>query len=116
MAKTALGAQDHVPWEYCEDVCSVLEELKKKDYQIVLLEQTQESCSYETFEPKTPVCLVIGNEIEGVAQNILSLCDAAIEIDMAGMKNSLNVSVAFGVIAYHFRHCLDPNSKENIFF
>lgn len=106
IAKTALGAQEYVSWEYREDIHSVLEELKQKNYQIVLLEQMQESRPYEDFNPESPVCLVIGNEIEGVEQNILSYCDAAIEIDMAGIKNSLNVAVAFGIIAYHFRECL----------
>jgi len=109
IAKTALGAQEHVPWEYRQDIRSVLEELKEKNYQIVMLEQTEKSCSFDVFEPNAPVCLVVGNEIEGVSQNILTLCDAAIEIDMAGVKNSLNVAVAFGIVAYHFRSCL--NSK-----
>ena len=112
IAKTALGAQESVSWEYRGDVRCVLEELKVKNYQIIMLEQTQESCSYEAFEPKSPVCLVVGNEIEGVSQNIFSLCDAAIEIDMAGIKNSLNVAVAFGIIAYHFRKKLKNKVKS----
>ncbi len=52
------------------------------------------------------VCLVLGNEISGVSADILSFCDQALEIEMAGLKNSLNVSVAFGVVAYHIRQCL----------
>ncbi len=111
ISKTALDAQDHVPWEYREDIHAVLKELKEKNYQIVTLEQTEESRPYEEFEPKTPVCLVVGNEIEGVFQDVLSLCDAAIEIDMAGVKNSLNVAVAFGVIAYHFRCCFKRGQR-----
>lgn len=106
IAKTALGAQEHVAWEYRQDICSVLEELKADCYQIVMLEQARESYPYETFKPQAPVCLVVGNEIEGVSQDILSFCDAAVEIEMLGVKNSLNVAVAFGIIAYHFRRCL----------
>jgi tRNA G18 (ribose-2'-O)-methylase SpoU len=106
IAKTALDAQDHVPWEYREDIYTLLKELKAKGYQIVILEQTQACCPYEEFQPKAPVCLVVGNEIDGVGQDVLSHCDKAIEIAMAGVKNSLNVAVAFGVIAYHFRRCL----------
>jgi tRNA G18 (ribose-2'-O)-methylase SpoU len=106
IAKTALGAQDHVAWEYRQDVCSVLEELRAGGYQIVLLEQTRGSCPYETFKPRPPVCLVVGNEIEGVSRDILPYCDAAVEIEMSGVKNSLNVAVAFGIAAYHFRRCL----------
>jgi len=111
ISKTALGAETQVPWEYREDINPLLIELKAKNYQIVLLEQTDESCIYNTFEPKSPVCLVVGNEIEGVSPTILELCDEALEIEMAGIKNSLNVSVAFGVIAYHLRNCL---TKERI--
>jgi len=106
IAKTALGAQDYVPWEYREDILTVLKELKAQNYRIVLLEQTQESCSYEIFDPKSPVCLVVGNEVEGISENVLPFCDTSIEIPMAGSKNSLNVAVAFGIIAYHFRNCL----------
>jgi len=106
ITKTALGAEEHVAWEYRQDICSVLKELKQKNYQIILLEQTQESCSYDLVDLVAPVCLVVGNEIEGVSSDILELCDEAIEIEMSGIKNSLNVSVAFGVIAYHFRSCL----------
>ena len=103
--KTALGAEQHVPWEYEKNVLTVLKELKRKHYQIVFLEQTQESISHQEFCPQSPVCLVVGNEVSGISEEILSYCDASIEIEMAGMKNSLNVSVAFGIIAYHFRSC-----------
>ena len=106
IAKTALDAQDHVPWEYREDIYVLLQELKVQGYQIVMLEQTEESCPHQDFKPQAPVCLVLGNEIEGVGQDISSYCDAAVEIEMAGIKNSLNVAVAFGIIAYHFRGCL----------
>ena len=106
IAKTALDAQDHVPWEYREDIYVLLWELKEQGYQIVMLEQTEESCPHQDFKPQAPVCLVLGNEIEGVGQDISSYCDAAVEIEMAGIKNSLNVAVAFGVIAYYFRGCL----------
>lgn len=106
IAKTALDAQDHVPWEYRDDIHSLLKELKTEGYQIVMLEQTESSCSYEDFKPQATVCLIIGNEIDGVSRDVSSYCDAAIEIEMAGIKNSLNVAVAFGIIAYYFRDCL----------
>ena len=103
ISKTALGAEAHVPWEYREDVLSVVRGLKSKGYQIVLLEQIQGSVSHDVFIPKSPICLVIGNEITGIADELIALSDAAIEIDMAGIKNSLNVAVAFGVVAYQIR-------------
>mgnify|MGYP001582826257 FL=1 len=106
ISKTALGAEDRVPWDHVYDVVRLIRELKEKSYQIVLLEQTDRSVEYHQFIPRAPVCLVIGNEIEGVADAVVPFCDAAVEIDMAGVKNSLNVAVAFGIVAYHFRHCL----------
>ncbi|HTL47941.1 MAG TPA: RNA methyltransferase [Verrucomicrobiae bacterium] len=106
ITKTALGAEDAVPWEYRRDPCSLIRQLKEDGAQIVLLEQAPHSIPYETFEPRGPVCLVVGNEIFGVSDELVSLCDAAVEIEMAGTKNSLNVSVAFGVVAYHFRNTL----------
>ena len=106
ISKTALGAEKALPWEYRREACSVLRELKAKGYQIVFLEQLAESAPYQDFAPMSPVCLVLGNEISGVSDGLGSLCDKTIEIEMAGLKNSLNVSVAFGVVAYHFRNCL----------
>jgi len=103
ISKTALGSEDCVDWEYSKSAVSVLKDLKKKGYQIVILEQMEKSISYDKFDPKFPVCCVVGNEIDGVSEDILSLCDEAIEIEMAGIKNSLNVSVAFGIIAYSIR-------------
>jgi 23S rRNA (guanosine2251-2'-O)-methyltransferase len=100
LAKTALGAENHVPWEYREDVLGVLRQLKSKGYQIVLLEQMQGSIVYDQFVPQAPVCLVIGNEVTGIEDQIIALSDAAVEIPMAGIKNSLNVAVAFGITAY----------------
>lgn len=108
ISKTALGAQENVPWEYRADIGAVLKELQTARYQIVLLEQTDVSVPYQDFTPSSPVCLVIGNEIEGIGQNILPFCDRAIEIEMDGVKNSLNVAVAFGIAAYHIRGCLRP--------
>lgn len=103
IAKTALGAQDHVPWEYRKDVLSLLKELKKEGYQIVLLEQMQGAQPHDAFKPKSPLCLVLGNEINGISSELISLCDTAVEIKMHGIKNSLNVAVAFGIAAYQIR-------------
>src|SRR3989338_6782070 len=97
ISKTALGAEQRMAWEYQKDACSVIQQLKLKGYQIVLLEQTEGSLPYEQFVLQSPVCLVVGHEITGVSQDIADLADIAIEIEMAGLKNSLNVAVAFGI-------------------
>ena len=111
ISKTALGAEEKVSWEYREDIERLIKELREKGYQIVLLEQTETSALYHEFVPEFPVCLVIGNEVEGVSDKVLSWCDEAIEIEMEGLKNSLNVSVAFGIVAYSFRRCFLGDSR-----
>ena len=106
ISKTALGAEDKVEWEYCDDVLAVVKDLKKEGYQIVLLEQMDESSDYHDFVPAEKVCLVVGNEIAGISEGLIEVADSAIDIEMTGIKNSLNVSVAFGVAAYHLAHFL----------
>jgi len=103
IAKTALGAENHVLWEYREDVLGLIKELKDQGYQIVLLEQMHGSVAHDAFKPKSPVCLVVGNEVIGIAEALQDLSDAAIEIEMDGVKNSLNVAVAFGIALYQLR-------------
>lgn len=104
ITKTALGAEDHVEWEYCADILTVINRLKKKSYQIVVLEQTERSVYHHNYNPEKPVCLIVGNEVEGVQQEVADAGDCSIEIEMAGIKNSLNVAVAFGIVAYHIRN------------
>lgn len=101
LTKTALGAEDRVPWEYSPDLVPVIKKLKASGHAIVALEQTDESRLYQDYRPAGPVCLIVGNEIQGVADEAVALCDASLEIGMFGVKNSLNVSVAFGIVAYH---------------
>jgi tRNA G18 (ribose-2'-O)-methylase SpoU len=106
ISKTALGAEKEVPWEYRLKACELLRELKAQGYQIVFLEQLAESTLYQDFRPSGPVCLVLGNEIAGVSDELVALCDETLEIEMAGLKNSLNVAVAFGIVGYHIRNQL----------
>lgn len=101
ISKTALGAETSIPWEYASSAKDCIQKLKAEGYQIVFLEQTSQSLPFEDFQPGARVCLVIGNETGGVAEDLLPLCDQAIEIPMSGLKISLNVTVAFGVAAYH---------------
>ena len=103
IAKTALGAENAVSWEYRHDILPLLGELKQQGYQLVLLEQMEGALLHDKFIPQQPVCLILGNEVEGVADGLIHHCDAAVEISMHGVKNSLNVAVAFGIIAYHWR-------------
>ncbi len=99
--KTALGATDSVPWEYKKNPISTIHSIKKQGIKIVALEHTSRSIAYTDYTYEFPICLVLGNEVDGVSQEVLSLADAAIEIPMYGIKQSLNVSVAFGIVIYH---------------
>lgn len=101
IAKTALGAEESVVWEYARDVLEVVRRHKAQGFQIVLLEQAEGSVAYDEFFPDKPVCLVVGNEVGGIMEELAELADTAIEIPMAGVKNSLNVAVAFGVAVFH---------------
>ena len=106
ITKTALGAEKTVPWRFFERAVDAVKQAKSEGYQIVLLEQTQNSVSYQKFIPSQPICLVLGNENAGVSDELLALADASVEIEMSGLKNSLNVSVAFGVVGYDLRNKL----------
>ena len=107
ICKIALGAEDRVPWEYSADAVKVIQQLKQAGYQIVILEQMDCSVEYHRFKPEGPVVLVVGNELEGLDENLISLADQAVDIHMAGIKNSLNVGVAFGIAVYHFRKSIN---------
>lgn len=106
ISKTALGAERAVAWEYVRDPVPCLRGLKQLGYRIVLLEQVRSSIPYPEYLPDGPVCLVVGNEVEGVEEGLLRECDVCVEIEMSGLKNSLNVTVAFGIVAYHLRRQL----------
>ncbi len=99
IAKVALGAEEIVKWEYVSQSWRLINKLKKEGYQIVSLEQTSKSINYTGFKPKFPLALIIGNEVGGVKKSLLNKSDKIIEIPMRGQKESLNVSVAFGVAA-----------------
>lgn len=103
ISKTALGAEEWIPWEYQKDPLSVLSGLKQDGYQIVALEQTDTSISIDTFKPSEKLCLIIGHEVTGVPLEQLEVAEAHIHIPMHGKKESLNVSVATGIALHIIR-------------
>ena len=103
IVKTSLGATQTVPYEVIEDIHELITRLKKEGTLIVAVEQTKSAIEYRTFEPKSNVAFIFGNEIEGVEENVLKDSDQHIMIPMSGMKESLNVSVCAGIILFHFR-------------
>ncbi len=100
VAKSALGAQKSVEWEYFKTATSVVRKLKKEGYEIVAVEQSQYSVDYKKFKPKQDIVFLFGNEVLGVSKSLLEKCDKIIEIPMAGEKESLNVSVSAGVVLF----------------
>jgi len=100
ISKTALGAEELVPWEYSESVVKVVKELKKKGVEIVAVEIAHKAEVYYKADYDFPVCFVLGHEVNGVADNVMKLVDRAVKIPMLGRANSLNVATAYGVIVY----------------
>src|SRR3989339_1191690 len=100
ISKTALGAENNISFEYCLQTWRLIDKLKKSKINIVALEQAKGEIDYRKFKPKFPMALVIGNEVKGISKNILKKCNNIIFLPMLGQKESLNVSVAFGIAGY----------------
>jgi len=98
--KTAIGAENNVAWEYHADVIPLLKYFKSEHIPIVVLEHTDKSVDFQTGKYDFPLCLVIGNEVDGISEEVMDYADLAVEIPMFGMKQSLNVSVAYGIMLF----------------
>ena len=107
------GAEKWVPYEYVEDAKEVVSKLKQKGVQIVAVEVTNDSIDYRNFNPKSPVCLILGREYDGVSKELLNLSDACIHLPLLGMANSLNVSTAASVALYDVYSKLDRLKIKN---
>lgn len=100
IAKTALGAEKHIPWEHVSRPSRIIELEKKNGFSVVGIEQDERSVDYKLFHPSPKTMLVLGNEVRGLSAALREKCDTIVEIPMRGKKESLNVSVAFGVAAF----------------
>lgn len=100
ISKTALGAEKNIPWEYTKQTGRLIDKLKKQGIEVAALEQDKNSIDYAKYRPKFPIALIVGNEVKGISPKILKKCDKVIELPMVGKKESLNVSVAFGIAGY----------------
>ena len=103
--KSALGAEQSVPWEHSDDTVAALRSLREQGYTLVSVEQSEDSVNLDAFvrEPGRKYAVVFGNEVDGVQQDAVDLSDIVLEIPQWGTKHSLNVSVAVGVVLWHFR-------------
>jgi len=103
IAKTALGADEWIPWEKVENPQSAIQQLSNEGWKIVALEQSKRSIALQEYSPPEKTCLIVGHEVLGVPEEILKLCDDVVHIPMLGKKKSLNVSVAAGIALHHLR-------------
>jgi tRNA G18 (ribose-2'-O)-methylase SpoU len=102
--KTALGATETVNWQYFDSTLEAVKQLKSAHYKVVAVEQTHNSISLEDypFQVGEKTALIFGNEVDGVDDEVLKVCDAVIEIPQAGSKHSLNVTVSAGIVLWDF--------------
>lgn len=107
ISKTSLGAEKNILFEYCSSTSRLIDRLKnslpgsgQEKINIVALEQNKKAILYTKFKPSFPLALILGNEVKGISKKVLAKADEIICLPMEGEKESLNVSVAFGVAGY----------------
>lgn len=101
-AKVALGSEDNISWQYQKDALSLLKEMKKSGFTIISIEQDHDSIDYKKVGEalNLPAVFVFGNEVSGIDKEILKISDIVAEIPMKGKKESLNISVSFGIAMF----------------
>ena len=102
--KTAIGASESIAWEYEKNACKILTKYRNLGYEIIAVEQTSNSMSLENYQlTNKKILLIFGNEINGVSQNLIDLCDLSLEIPQWGTKHSMNISVSVGIILWNLK-------------
>ncbi len=104
IAKTALGADETIPWEHAREPLPVVQALKADGWSIVPLELSSNAVDLQSYAPADKVCLIVGHELSGVPEELLALADTVVKIPMLGKKESLNVAVAAGIALHHLRN------------
>jgi tRNA G18 (ribose-2'-O)-methylase SpoU len=100
IAKTALGAEESLPWDDCADLASLIAEYRAKGWQTAAVETTPHAIDVFEWTPRFPVLLLFGNEVDGLSAPVLEASDVHVRIPMLGVKESLNVAVAGGVLLF----------------
>lgn len=101
ITKTSLGAVDVIPWESLQTIEAAIAAVRSEQYQVVALEQTDQSITLKDFKLPEKVAYVVGNEVEGVSAVAVAMADTVVDIPMLGTKESLNVATATGILLYH---------------
>lgn len=100
ITKTALGAEETVRWEHDWEAVRVAEGLRRDGFQLAAIETSAQAVDLFEWQPRFPVCVAFGNEVEGLRPELMEMADAHVRIPMMGQKNSLNVATAGGVVLY----------------
>jgi tRNA G18 (ribose-2'-O)-methylase SpoU len=100
ISKTALGAEEVVPWQHDWDAVRIAETLRNQGYEIAAIETSLESIDLFQWQPKFPVCVAFGHEVEGLRPELIAMADTHVRVPMLGEKTSLNVATAAGVVLY----------------
>jgi tRNA G18 (ribose-2'-O)-methylase SpoU len=112
--KTALGAEDSVEWKYFDNANLAIAQLRENGYKVFAVEQVEKSISLENFlnKPGDRIAVIFGNEVSGVEQSTIEQCDGCIEIPQFGMKHSLNIATAAGVVLWEIVRTYLPVSSQ----
>ena len=100
IAKTALGAEETVRWEGCDRPAQLVGQMRARGYEIAAIETSLRAVDLFDWQPRFPLCVIFGHEVEGLERELLDLCDTHVRIPMLGLKHSLNVATAGGVVLY----------------
>ena len=100
ITKTALGSEEHVPWEAVDDPSACLLALRGNGYEVAALETSTQAVDLFDWRPRFPVCVLVGHEVEGLSAPLLAACDTHVRIPMLGLKHSLNVASAGAIVMY----------------
>lgn len=109
--KTALGAEFSVEWKYFNNTLDAIKELKESNYEVYAIEQVENSIKFNDFIPDIDkkYALVLGNEVKGVKQEVVDICDGSLELPQYGTKHSLNVSVTGGIVIWEMFVRMHPD-------
>jgi 23S rRNA (guanosine2251-2'-O)-methyltransferase len=100
IAKTALGSEERVPWEAIDDPIALIDRLHAQQHEIVAIETSAHAVDLFDWRPRFPVCVLFGHEVDGLQPALIARCDTHVRIPMLGLKHSLNVATAGGVVLY----------------
>ncbi len=116
ISKTALGAEDHVRWRRCSDPREYIETLRNSECEVAAVETSSTAVDLFDWQPRFPVALLFGHEVNGLNDELLASCDTHVRLPMRGVKHSLNVATAGGVVLYEllrkYRALCDPGDRS----